>query len=100
LEDGERSAWTGKKKHRPVVESIVPLEIALHLNSYYNFLLQSGLFRLLPLPRSTTTFTLCKMHLSSSAALPPRPFPSRIKPTCVWQFGSTCSSCRSKSTTR
>ncbi|KAG8688935.1 hypothetical protein FRC11_004486, partial [Ceratobasidium sp. 423] len=28
LEDGERSAWTGKKKHRPVVESIVPLEIA------------------------------------------------------------------------
>lgn len=27
-EDGERSAWTGKKQHRPVVESIVPLEIA------------------------------------------------------------------------
>lgn len=27
-EEGERSAWTGKKKHRPVVESIVPLEIA------------------------------------------------------------------------
>ncbi|CAE6457946.1 unnamed protein product [Rhizoctonia solani] len=43
--DGERSAWTGKKKHRPVVESIVPLEIALHLNSYYNFLLQSGLLQ-------------------------------------------------------
>lgn len=45
LEDGERSAWTGKKKHRPVVESIVPLEIALHINSYYNFLLQSGLMQ-------------------------------------------------------
>jgi hypothetical protein len=27
-EEGERSVWTGKKKHRPVVESIVPLEIA------------------------------------------------------------------------
>ncbi|KAH7339382.1 UPF0187-domain-containing protein [Rhizoctonia solani] len=42
LQDGERSAWTGKKVHRPVVESIVPLEIVLHLNSYFDFLLQNG----------------------------------------------------------
>ncbi|EUC58702.1 bestrophin protein [Rhizoctonia solani AG-3 Rhs1AP] len=45
LQDGERGAWTGKKKHRPVVESIVPLEISLHLNSYFDFLLQSGLLQ-------------------------------------------------------
>jgi len=44
-EDNERSAWTGKKVHRPVVESIVPLEIALHLSSYYNFLLTGGLLQ-------------------------------------------------------
>ncbi|KAG8706512.1 hypothetical protein FRC08_001007 [Ceratobasidium sp. 394] len=44
-EDNERSAWTGKKVHRPVVESIVPLEIALHISSYYNFLLTSGLLQ-------------------------------------------------------
>ncbi|CCO26774.1 hypothetical protein BN14_00805 [Rhizoctonia solani AG-1 IB] len=36
--DGERSAWTGKKKHRPVVESIVPLEIAY---VYLSFDMQS-----------------------------------------------------------
>lgn len=51
-EDGERSAWTGKKKHRPVVESIVPLEIALHLSSYYNFLLVNGLLQ----PAAATSF--------------------------------------------
>ncbi|KAG8744420.1 hypothetical protein FRC10_010198 [Ceratobasidium sp. 414] len=44
-DDAERSAWTGKKVHRPLVESIVPLEIALHLSSYYNFLLTSGLLQ-------------------------------------------------------
>ncbi|KAG9128323.1 hypothetical protein FRC07_000831 [Ceratobasidium sp. 392] len=44
-EDTERSAWTGKKIHRPVVESVVPLEIALHISSYYNFLLTNGLFQ-------------------------------------------------------
>ncbi|CUA75410.1 hypothetical protein RSOLAG22IIIB_05883 [Rhizoctonia solani] len=44
-QDGERSVWTGKKKHRPVVESIVPLEISLHLNSYFDFLLQAGLLQ-------------------------------------------------------
>ncbi|CAE6463627.1 unnamed protein product [Rhizoctonia solani] len=43
LGDDNRGAWTGRKKHRPVIESIVPLEIALHLNSYYDFLLQNGL---------------------------------------------------------
>ncbi|KAH7339381.1 Bestrophin, RFP-TM, chloride channel-domain-containing protein [Rhizoctonia solani] len=45
LQSGKRSAWTGKKMYRPVVESIVPLEIALHLNSYFSFLLQSGLLQ-------------------------------------------------------
>lgn len=52
VEDTERSAWTGKKVHRPVVESIVPLEIALHLSSYFNFLLTSGLLQ----PASATAF--------------------------------------------
>jgi len=51
-EDGERSAWTGKKVQRPVVESIVPLEIALHLSSYYNFLLTNDLLR----PAAATSF--------------------------------------------
>lgn len=43
VEETERSAWTGRKVHRPVVESIVPIEIALHLSSYYAFLLANGL---------------------------------------------------------
>jgi len=44
-DDNERSTWTGKKVHRPLIESIVPLEIALHLSSYYNFLLTNGLLQ-------------------------------------------------------
>ncbi|QRV90978.1 bestrophin protein [Ceratobasidium sp. AG-Ba] len=40
-----RSAWTGRKIQRPVVESIVPLEIALHISSYYNFLLTGGMLQ-------------------------------------------------------
>ncbi|KAF8596742.1 UPF0187-domain-containing protein [Ceratobasidium sp. AG-I] len=31
--------------HRPVIESVVPLEIALHLSSYFNFLLTEGLLQ-------------------------------------------------------
>ncbi|KAF8605390.1 UPF0187-domain-containing protein [Ceratobasidium sp. AG-I] len=42
-EDYERSAWTGRKRHRPVVESIVPLEIVLHLMAYFKFLLKDEL---------------------------------------------------------
>lgn len=43
--DKQRSAWTGKKIQRPVVESIVPLEISLYLTSYFNFLLTEGLLQ-------------------------------------------------------
>lgn len=52
VEDTERSAWTGRKIHRPVVESIVPVEISMHLSSYFNFLLTSGLLQ----PASATAF--------------------------------------------
>ncbi|CAE6458184.1 unnamed protein product [Rhizoctonia solani] len=41
LANGDRSVWTGKKKNRPPAESVVPLEISLHLNSYLIFLLKN-----------------------------------------------------------
>ncbi|QRW02772.1 bestrophin protein [Ceratobasidium sp. AG-Ba] len=41
----QRSVWTGKKIQRPVVESVVPLELALYLSSYFNFLLTEGLLQ-------------------------------------------------------
>ncbi|CCO29099.1 UPF0187 protein [Rhizoctonia solani AG-1 IB] len=44
-EDVSRSSWTGRKTGRPVVESVVPLEIVLHLSSYFNFLLTEGLLQ-------------------------------------------------------
>ncbi|KAG8700930.1 hypothetical protein FRC08_004373 [Ceratobasidium sp. 394] len=44
-EDTQRSSWTGKKLQRPLVESVVPLELALHLSSYFNFLLTEGLLQ-------------------------------------------------------
>ncbi|KAG8729468.1 hypothetical protein FRC11_008716, partial [Ceratobasidium sp. 423] len=47
-----KNAWTGKRAVRPVVESVVPLEITLHLSSYYNFLLTEGLLQ----PAAATSF--------------------------------------------
>ncbi|CUA68318.1 hypothetical protein RSOLAG22IIIB_07846 [Rhizoctonia solani] len=44
-EDASRSSWTGRKTGRPVVESVVPLEITLYLSSYFNFLLTQGLLQ-------------------------------------------------------
>ncbi|KAH7335598.1 UPF0187-domain-containing protein [Rhizoctonia solani] len=44
-EDVSRSSWTGRRSGRPVVESVVPLEIVLHLSSYFNFLLTQGLLQ-------------------------------------------------------
>ncbi|KAG8679008.1 hypothetical protein FRC09_019334, partial [Ceratobasidium sp. 395] len=44
-DDNEGRSWTGKKLQRPVVESVVPLELALYLSSYFNFLLTEGLLQ-------------------------------------------------------
>ncbi|KAG8706777.1 hypothetical protein FRC11_007979, partial [Ceratobasidium sp. 423] len=43
--DASRSSWTGRKTGRPVVESVVPLEITLYLSSYFNFLMTQGLLQ-------------------------------------------------------
>ncbi|CAE6436177.1 unnamed protein product [Rhizoctonia solani] len=43
--DVTRSSWTGRKTGKPVVESVVPLEITLYLSSYFNFLLTEGLLQ-------------------------------------------------------
>ncbi|KAG9103862.1 hypothetical protein FRC07_009911, partial [Ceratobasidium sp. 392] len=43
-QEGEGHSLTGRIR-RPVIESVVPLELALHLSSYFNFLLTEGLLQ-------------------------------------------------------
>ncbi|KAB5591670.1 Bestrophin protein [Ceratobasidium theobromae] len=59
-----RNTWTGKKIHRPVVESVVPLEIALYLSSYFNFLMTKDLLR----PAAATSFNN-NLHALQDAAV-------------------------------
>ncbi|KAG8746201.1 hypothetical protein FRC10_005717 [Ceratobasidium sp. 414] len=63
-QDVQRSSWTGKKLQRPLVESVVPLELALRLSSYFNFLLTEGLLQ----PAVATSFNN-NLHALQDAAV-------------------------------